>query len=73
MTTSSATKRTPCPHRCCGGHACALDNGPHAAHERCICDDPACVCHDAAAYGLERVTVRGLAQYRTVRLLAVPR
>lgn len=70
---TSTPKRTPCPRRCCGGHACTLDSGPHAAHERCICDDPRCACHDAAAYGLERVTVRGLAQYRTVRLLAVPR
>lgn len=57
-------RRRPCFRGCVGGRKCALDLVPGHPHERCICKDPYCTCHSAAAYGLERVIVRGAAQYR---------
>lgn len=57
-------RRRPCHRACTGGRKCALDNDPQHPHAVCICRDPLCVCHSAARYGLERVTVGGKAQYR---------
>ena len=66
-------RRRPCRHKCVGGRACALESDPSCQHQQCVCNDPSCVCHTSAAYGLEKVTVRGVTQYRPVRWLEVPR
>ena len=58
-----------CQCKCAGGRKCVLERG----HEQHICNDPNCICHDAAAWGLERVTIRGVVQYRRVQWLEVPR
>ena len=50
----------PCTRKCRGGHKCQCNAG-HAAP--CICDRPACQCHQPAAYGLTLVVRRGRAQY----------
>lgn len=59
-------RRRPCHKACAGGRKCTLDNDPQHPHTLCVCADPFCVCHAAAAYDLERVTIRGVAQYRRV-------
>ena len=66
-------RRQPCQRKCAGGRKCALDNDPQGGHEQCICNDPYCICHSAAIHNLERVTIRGVVQYRRVRTLGVPR
>lgn len=43
-----------CPHKCTGGRRCACSD--HSGHTQHICNDPACVCHTPAAYGLELVS-----------------
>lgn len=58
-------------HKCAGGRRCVLD--PRRPHEQCVCSDERCICHTSAAYGLEKVTVRGVTQYRPVRWLEIPR
>ena len=59
-------RRRPCYRACIGGRKCCLDNDSQHPHERCICGDDLCICHTPAAYGLERVVVAGIAQYRPV-------
>lgn len=66
-------RRRPCHRACAGGRKCVLDNDPQGGHERCICNDPTCVCHTPIVYGLERVTIRGVTVYRRVNTLEVPR
>ena len=61
-----------CRHKrfmACRLRTCVLERG----HEQHICNDPNCICHDDAAWGLERVTIRGVVQYRRVQWLEVPR
>ena len=69
MTYYSRPYLSYCQCKCAGGRKCVLQN----SHEQHICNDPTCICHDAAAWGLERVTVRGVTQYRRVQWLEVPR
>ncbi len=43
-----------CQRTCAGGRPCACSD--HIGHTQHICNNPACVCHMPAAYGLELVS-----------------
>lgn len=45
-----------CRHKCAGRRKCSCDgNMPHMQH---ICNNPDCVCHSAAAFGLAKAVRR---------------
>ena len=48
---TAAQRPTACRRKCRGGHKC-ICNGEHP-HTQHICNDPRCICHQPAAYGLE--------------------
>ncbi len=55
-TTTRLTRTLPCKGRCLGGRRCVCAAG---AHEQHICRDPACACHQPAAFGLVRTVAHG--------------
>ena len=72
MTTA---RRFPCPHSCRGGHDCVCERVyGQAHHTHHICDDPACICHAAEAYGLALTSRGGVLLYAAApeRLEAQP-
>ena len=57
----TATPRTPCPAQCRGGQPCACMRSSYSGqdkHTLHLCSDPACACHQPAAYGLVRAQGR---------------
>jgi hypothetical protein len=51
------TKPTPGKHPACiGGNLCVCYR--HVEHAHCVCNDPHCACHSAAAYRLAKTVLR---------------
>jgi len=60
-----------CKHKCIGRHNCRCvdTEGMTEPHTQHICSDSTCVCHTAAAWGLERAIVNGREVYRAAETL----